>query len=92
MECLKLIASPHFFEKRIGYLGLCLLLTEEEEVLTLVTNSIKIDLNHPNPFIAGLALTAVGNLATEDIARDLAMDVDKVIHIYVCRCRCVGVV
>ncbi|EWM25868.1 clathrin-adaptor gamma chain [Nannochloropsis gaditana] len=77
MECLKLIASPHFFEKRIGYLGLSLLLTEQEEVLTLVTNSIKNDLNSPNPFVVGLALSAVGNLATEDIARDLAMDVDK---------------
>jgi AP-1 complex subunit gamma-1 len=78
MECLKLIASPHFYEKRIGYLGLSLLLTEAEEVLTLVTNSIKLDLNSPNPFVAGLALSAVGNLATEDIARDLAMDIDRV--------------
>lgn len=77
MECLKLIASPHFFEKRIGYLGLSLLLTEQEEVLTLVTNSIKNDLMSPNPFVVGLALSAVGNLATEDIARDLAMDIDK---------------
>jgi hypothetical protein len=32
MECLKLIASPQFYEKRIGYLGLSLLLTEQEEV------------------------------------------------------------
>ena len=78
MECLKLIASPQFYEKRIGYLGLSLLLTEHEEVLTLVTNSIKLDLNNPNPFVVGLALSAVGNLATEDIARDLAMDIDKV--------------
>jgi AP-1 complex subunit gamma-1 len=78
MECLKLIASPHFYEKRIGYLGLSLLLTEHEEVLTLVTNSIKLDLQNPSPFVVGLALSAVGNLATEDIARDLAMDVDKV--------------
>ena len=77
MECLKLIASPHFFEKRIGYLGLSLLLTEQEEVLTLVTNSIKVDLNSPNPFVVGLALSAVGNLANEDMARDLCMDIDK---------------
>jgi hypothetical protein len=48
------------------------------QVLTLVTNSLKLDLNNPNPFVVGLALSAVGNLATEDIARDLAMDVDKV--------------
>jgi len=83
MECLKLIASPQFYEKRIGYLGLSLLLTEQEEVLTLVTNSVQLDLKNPNPFVVGLALSAVGNLGTEDIARDLAMDIDKV-------CICLG--
>lgn len=41
MECVKLIASPYFAEKRMGYLGLILLLTDQEDVLTLVTNSVK---------------------------------------------------
>ncbi|CAM9990434.1 unnamed protein product [Phaeothamnion confervicola] len=77
IECIKLITSPAFPDKRIGYLGLMLLLTEKEEVLMLVTNSLKVDLNNPNPFIVGLALAAVGNLATPDIARDLMMDVDR---------------
>lgn len=30
-----------------------------------------------NPFVVGLSLTTVGNLATPDIARDLMMEVEK---------------
>ncbi|KAH7477173.1 hypothetical protein KRP22_001096 [Phytophthora ramorum] len=77
MECVKLIASPYFAEKRMGYLGLILLLTDQEDVLTLVTNSVKNDLNNQNHFIVALSLTAVGNVASADMARDLVMDVDR---------------
>ena len=54
-----------------------LLLSEQADVLMLATNSLKNDLNNDNRFIAGLALCAIGNLATSDMSRDLAPEVDK---------------
>ncbi|KAJ8758961.1 hypothetical protein K2173_003199 [Erythroxylum novogranatense] len=80
MECLKLIASAGFPEKRIGYLGLMLLLDERQEVLMLVTNSLKQDLNHSNQYIVGLALCALGNICSAEMARDLAPEVDRLLQ------------
>ena len=75
MECVKLIATPGFPEKRVGYLGLMILLDERQEVTMLVTNSIKNDLGHKNAFVVGCALCALGNICTAEMARDVAPEV-----------------
>ncbi|KAL1600660.1 clathrin associated protein complex large subunit [Paraconiothyrium brasiliense] len=79
IECLKLLASPRFADKRLGYLGTMLLLDENQEVLTLVTNSLQNDLNHPNQYIVGLALCTLGNIASVEMARDLFPQVETII-------------
>lgn len=77
MEALKLIETAKFAEKRIGYLGLMLLLDEKQQVLMLVTNSLKKDFRHQSVFVIGMALSSIGNIASADIARDLAHDIEK---------------
>jgi AP-1 complex subunit gamma-1 len=44
LECLKLMRSNNFAEKRMGYLGLSHLFNEKSEVLILATNQIRNDL------------------------------------------------
>jgi AP-1 complex subunit gamma-1 len=79
IECLKLLASPRFADKRLGYLGTMLLLDENQEVLTLVTNSLKNDLNHSNQYVVGLALCTLGNIASVEMSRDLFPEIEKLI-------------
>lgn len=76
-ECIKLCASDSFADKRVAYLGLMILVDETEDILMLVTNSLKRDLSSTDQHIVGLALTVLGDLASEDMARDLLPDVEK---------------
>ncbi|CAN6596244.1 AP-1 complex subunit gamma-1 [Trichomonascus vanleenenianus] len=79
VECLKLLATSKFTDKRLGYLGTMLLLDESQEVLTLVTNSLANDLSHPNQYVVALALCTLANIASTEMARDLFGDIEKII-------------
>ncbi|ORY88257.1 putative gamma-adaptin [Leucosporidium creatinivorum] len=54
-----------------------LLLDENQEVLTLVTNSLKNDMNHSNASTVSLALCTFANISSEEMARDLVTEVER---------------
>ncbi|KAJ9620500.1 clathrin associated protein complex large subunit [Taxawa tesnikishii (nom. ined.)] len=72
-----------------------LLLDENQEVLTLVTNSLQkyeetkiqkkqhltyhSDLNHSNQYVVGLALCTLGNIASVEMSRDLFAQVEQIL-------------
>lgn len=79
VECLKLIASQDFTEKRVGYLGLTQLLNDKDDVLMMVTNHVQQDMQSSNNQVSALALTALANVGTADMCRDLAKNVETLL-------------
>jgi AP-1 complex subunit gamma-1 len=59
--------------QRVGYLALMLLVDETHETLMMITNSMKMDLqNFRDHWILINALTALANICSASMARDLA--------------------
>ena len=75
MTCLTLLASQNFTEKRLAYLGICMLLNENSEILLLTSNIIKKDLSNNNQFIIASALNSIGEISTPDMCRDIYNEV-----------------
>ncbi|KAJ1725342.1 clathrin associated protein complex large subunit [Coemansia erecta] len=79
LECLKLAASARFSDKRVGYLGVTLLLDEQQEILTLLTNSLKTDMHSADDYIVGLALCTLANVGSAAVANDLVDEVERLL-------------
>ena len=79
IEAVNLLASPNYSEKHMGYLACSLLLNENHEMVTLITQCMKNDLNSKNPNDQCLALTAVANIGGKEQAESLAQDVQKLL-------------
>lgn len=62
-----------------GYLGVTLLLTETSDLVRLVINSMKKDLEDSNEINNCLALQAIANLGGREMAESLANDVFKIL-------------
>lgn len=75
-ECIKLCASNKFNDKRIAYLGMLILVDETDQVLMLMTNSLKQDLNGADPQMISLALTVMADIASAEMMRELMPDIE----------------
>uniref|UniRef100_A0A3P8ZIL0 AP-1 complex subunit gamma n=1 Tax=Esox lucius TaxID=8010 RepID=A0A3P8ZIL0_ESOLU len=80
MECVRLIASPRYNEKRVGYLGAMMLLDEKQDASLLITNSIKNDLSHNSQYVQSLALCTLACMGSAEMCRDLAPEIDRLLR------------
>lgn len=80
VESLKMAASPRLMDKRIGYLGSTQLMDEHQPTITLITNSIKNDLNSASQTVVALALSNLATTVSPDIARDLSDEVERLLQ------------
>uniref|UniRef100_A0A8C1YTY6 AP-1 complex subunit gamma n=1 Tax=Cyprinus carpio TaxID=7962 RepID=A0A8C1YTY6_CYPCA len=80
MECVRLIASTRYSEKRIGYLGAMMLLDENQDASLLITNSIKNDLSHSSQYVQSLALCTLACMGSAEMCRDLAPEIERLLR------------
>jgi AP-2 complex subunit alpha len=86
MEVLKLVGSQRYSEKLCGYLSMQILWNENTELLKLLVQTVKKDLNPlvdngtpQNEYIQCLALNFLANMGGRDFAEALATDVQKLL-------------
>lgn len=74
-----MISATKYSEKQIGYLAVTLFLHEEHELLHLVINSIRKDLNDLNELNNCLALHAIANVGGREMGQALSADVHRLL-------------
>ncbi|EPZ33551.1 Adaptin/AP-1 alpha/gamma subunit-like protein, partial [Rozella allomycis CSF55] len=80
LEAISLISSTKYTEKQMGYLAVSLLLTENHDLLRLVINSLRKDLeDRVNEINVCLALQAIANIGGKDLAEAVSSDVYRLI-------------
>lgn len=79
MEAVNLISSSKYSEKQIGYLALTLLMHEDSDLIRLIVNSIRKDLDSMEEVNNCLALHAIANIGGREMSDALAGDVHRLL-------------
>uniref|UniRef100_A0A6U8XFP0 AP-2 complex subunit alpha n=1 Tax=Zooxanthella nutricula TaxID=1333877 RepID=A0A6U8XFP0_9DINO len=79
LQAVELCSSNKFSEKTAGYLAVSLLLSDNAEILRLIVNSIKNDMNSHIEHVAALALNTVANIGGAEFADNLFGDISRLL-------------
>ncbi|KAI9296519.1 Adaptor protein complex AP-2 alpha subunit [Neoconidiobolus thromboides FSU 785] len=78
-EAVQLISSNKYSEKQIGYLAITLMLNENSDLIRMVINNLKRDLEDYNEIFNCLALHAIANIGGRQMSEVLASDVHRLL-------------
>ena len=79
-QAMDLLAAPGYAEKHVGYMACSIFLNEKDELLRLVTNSVRNDLTSRNEAFQSLALNFAANVGGEEFSQLLTTDVMHVLQ------------
>lgn len=78
-EAVNLLASLKFSEKQIGYLFVSVLIAESHELIPLIVQAIRNDLESRNPVYTTLAMQCIANVANKSMTTELGKEVPKIL-------------
>jgi len=76
---INLCSRAKYSEKNAGYLACSLLLMENHEILRLIVNIAKQDIQNENEHIVALALNTVANIGGQEFTENLFQDISKML-------------
>lgn len=79
MEAVNLLSSNKYSEKQIGYLFISVLVGANSELMKLIIQHTKNDLNSSNPIHVSLALNCIANIGSPDMLEGVGHDVPKLL-------------
>lgn len=79
MEAVNLLSSNKYSEKQIGYLFISVLVNTNSDLIKLIIQSIKNDLQSRNPIHVNLAMQCIANIGSKEMAEAFGHDIPKLL-------------
>ncbi|XP_052123848.1 AP-2 complex subunit alpha [Frankliniella occidentalis] len=79
MEAVNLLSSNKYSEKQIGYLFISVLVNTNSDLIKLIIQSIKNDLQSRNPIHLNLAMQCIANIGSKEMAEAFGYDIPKLL-------------